>query len=265
MIEILIIIIFLGIIAFNVFSANGKDNSGANEKKDTSKENDPKVILPYLPDLKEAVVEREFYFDKYFGMLLSNIECNGPMNYHYIFLVFKAFEDGSFSLTPLKCYAAELNVEGEPVIYFGSFVEELQKPYDVYHINYGINNDLRKIDNFFDTCMSMAIKELNLNSKLKYQITEKVFDEKNIRKMNDILTQYNISEEEFQTKYDSYKRTFEVVPDENDRTGFIGMFDHDFIHDFQTLSDDERKKGLFSTNQRIINRVITSLDSRTIS
>ena len=57
---------------------------------------------------------------------------------------------------PPKCM-----LKANPEIYFGSFVEELQKPYDVYHINYGINNDLIKIDKFFNTCMSMAIDELN--------------------------------------------------------------------------------------------------------
>ena len=154
--------------------------------------------------------------------------------------------------------SCEWSVDGTPEIYLGSFVEELQKPYDTYHINYGSNKDLIKLDTFFNTCMSMAIDELNLDPKLKYKINKKVLNEENIRTIKDILNEYNISEEKFQRKYNSYKKTFDVMGEDHDRTGFIGMFDHDFYFDFQTLTDDERKKALFSMNQRIINRVITS-------
>ena len=62
MLETLLKFAFFSFIAYVFYSSKKSSEENNSRKKDA-----PKGILPYLPDL---LVEREFYFDKYFGMLL---------------------------------------------------------------------------------------------------------------------------------------------------------------------------------------------------
>jgi hypothetical protein len=217
-------------------------------------------MLPYLPKFKEANIAREFYFDNYFGILLDDIKDSGKTEYYYIFIVFNLEEDGNARPEPIRCYSAEWNqTEGDSKIYLGSFVDKIQEPFGVYHINYGDYDELKDIDEFFNAGLSLAKTDLKISGELKYKLNENIINEKNIRKKENIIKSYNISEKTFDIKYLSYQKSFDMMEGDQ-QNGLIGMFDHDFYYEFQTLTSDERKKGLFSMNQRIINRIISSLD-----
>ena len=218
-------------------------------------------MLPYLPKIQEANIAKEFYFDNYFGILLDSIINSGETEYYYIFIVFDLENDRNVKPKPIRCYSAEWNqTEGDSTIYLGSFVDKIQEPYGVYHINYGKYNKIKDVNEFFNAGLTLAKYDLKIANEIKYSMNENIINEKNIRKKENIIKSYGISEKIFDIKYLSYQKSFEMMEGDQ-QNGLIGMFDHDNYHEFQTLTSDERKKGLFSMNQRIINRIISSLDS----
>ena len=171
--------------------------------------------------------------------------------------------EGDFPPYPIKCYASEWNdTDGDGIAFLGSFTEELQQPFNVHHINYGVYKKLKGIDFFLDSAMELAKEDLKLKSNVSIKIKEDVINDSNIRSKEDILKNYNIVEDYFDIKYKSYEHVFNVAGHPQD--GKVGMFDYDFYHDFQSINVDERLKAYYSTHQRIVNRVITALDAQKV-
>ena len=178
--------------------------------------------------------------------------------------MYKINAEGDCPPYPIKCYASEWSGdvgegEGPEVTYLGSFTEEFQQPFNVPHINYGVDKNLKRIDYFFGVAMKLAKEDLKLKSNVSIKIKEDVINDANIRSKVDILNDYNIDEDRFDIKYKSYEHVFNISGHPQD--GTVGMFDYDFYHDFQSINADERLKAYYSTHQRIVNRVITALDA----
>ena len=127
------------------------------------------------------------------------------------------------------------------------------------HQNYGNSEKMKDIDLFYEESLFILKEVLSLSESIPVVVSKPNIIDNPIRTKQEIISEFDISEEEFNSKYSSYEHVL-ILHSQN-----VGLWNDEieyYSKQINALSEAEILKAKYDLHQAIMNRVIVALTSQ---